>query len=336
MASKNSIVGKLVRETLQQFPNEATRALAKRLLAKYPEVFHSEEQARGAVRNHRGELSHSTMKTPVGQRTKEQARKAMGWAAMLPEPSPTGWKWHELPPDVSRWLILADLHIPYHDAAFLRAALSHAAGNCDGVLLLGDAVDCYQLSSFSRDPRVRPMAGEIDDMNRFLDALAAVDGVKQIVWKGGNHELRVEHYIWQHAAQLTDVPGLTLQGWTKLKERGIPWIPCQEPIRHHQLAILHGHEQGNRFSSPVNPARGLFLRMIECCVAGHEHRSSSHTEVTLLGSVIATWSVGCGCDLHPLYRPLGNRWNHGFCYLNAGSEWSIENWKMLDGKPKLC
>lgn len=336
MASNNPIVSQLAREALKAFPKQATNAIARGLFAKFPGVFHSVEHARTAVRRHRGAQGANGAKNPVAKRTKAESTQARDWASLLPKPQEAGWKWHELPTDVSRWLILADLHVPYHDVEFLRTALAHADGNCDGVLLLGDVLDCYQASSFCKDPRKVPIAREIDDARRLLDALALIDGVKRIVYKGGNHELRLEHYIWQHAPAICDVPGVTLQSWCELERRGVVWIPCQEPIRHHQLAILHGHEQGNRFSSPVNPARGLFLRMIECCLAGHEHRSSSHTETTLLGTVIATWSVGCGCNLHPEYRPLGHKWNHGFTYLRSGSEWEIENWKILDGKPKLC
>lgn len=251
---------------------------------------------------------------------------------MLPEPEPTGWRWHDLPKGVKRWLIVADLHVPYHDPAAVEACLRHAEGNCDGVLVLGDGPDAYQLSHWMRDPRRRRFADEIRAWCQVLDAFKKVLRPKRFVWKAGNHEFRLERYLMAKAPELFDVEGFSWPAFCELKRRKIEWIEATHPIRHHALCLLHGHEWGNRFSSPVNPARGAFLKAHDCTLEAHGHRSSHHTERTLTGRDISCWSIGCLCNLNPEYRPLGNKWNHGFAYLTTGSEWRVDNMRIVQGE----
>ena len=85
-------------------------------------------------------------------------------------------------------------------------------------------------------------------------------------------------------------------------------------------------------NSPVNPARGLFLKGYECAIESHYHRTSEHTEPTLLDKVITTWSLGCLCDLHPDYAPL-NKWNHGFGLLYIDDKgWKFVNKRIVQGE----
>src|SRR5574343_300047 len=68
-----------------------------------------------------------------------------------------------------------------------------------------------------------------------------------------------------------------------------------------KLPILHGHEV-RRMAMAVNPARGLFMRLKSWGMCGHCHKTSEHTERDIRGTILTTWSVGCLCDLSPVYR----------------------------------
>ena len=78
-----------------------------------------------------------------------------------------------------------------------------------------------------------------------------------------------------------------------------------------KLHLLHGHEFGHSVFSPVNPARGLYMRAKESSIIGHHHQTSEHSEKSLSGEVVTTWSIGALCGLSPEYMPF-NKWNHGF------------------------
>ena len=343
---RTTVAAQAIDDALTADPKVASMTLAKRLYKQHPEMWPSLEGCRTAIRKLRGAQgckARQQVTRRIAQRTPEESEACRKWGALLPEPEPSEFRWHELPEDVQRWLIVADLHVPYHDREALTACLGHAEGSCDGVLILGDGPDAYQLSSFMRDPRKRSFGRELEAWCQVLDAFKSL-GTKRVVWKAGNHEYRLERYLWAKAAELADLKRVHPGGETEdgehfswpsfccLEERGIDWIPAGDPIRHHELSLIHGHEWGNRFSSPVNPARGAFLKAHDCTIEAHCHRTSHHVEHTLRERPIACWSIGCLCDLHPVYRPLGNKWNSGFAYLETGSEWRVENHRVINGE----
>lgn len=332
MAGKRTVVGECARKILDDFPEATSRSLARMLRNRSPEVFTSFERALSAVRVYRGSSGQRHRIRATHPRGKEAAEEAQKWSGMLPPPEPTEWNVHKLPDGPSRWLIVADMHIPYHELQPMEAAMKFAEKECDGLLILGDLPDCYSLSPWLRDPRKRQFKPEVDALRKTLDVLAQLKP-KAFVWKAGNHEYRLERYLQARAAELFDLEEFTFPGFMKLKERGITWIPPMDILRHGKLVLLHGHEWGMRFSSPVNPARGAFLRAGECVLSAHEHRSSQHTEPTVLETTITCWSIGCQCNLHPLYRPL-NKWNHGFAVLDVSQPgtWRVENYRIVKGE----
>ena len=78
----------------------------------------------------------------------------------------------------------------------------------------------------------------------------------------------------------------------------------------------------------------LFLKAKTSCFQGHNHQTSEHTEPTLTGKMVTTWSLGCLCELHPAYMPL-NRWNHGFAIVDLGAnkdDFEFRNKRIFNGK----
>jgi len=99
-----------------------------------------------------------------------------------------------------------------------------------------------------------------------------------------------------------------------------------------ELYGIHGHEYIGGISAPVNPARGLFLRGKVSCFQGHNHQTSEHTEPTMSGKMITTWSIGCLSELHPAYMPL-NKWNHGFAIIDTdGRNYEFRNKRIYKGE----
>lgn len=333
----HTIARQIVIDALKAEPTVASRTLARRLYEKYSKTWTTYNACCIAVRRERGaqgKYKRNAMH-PTAIRSKEDAESCQQWGALLPEPHPNKWAWQTLPESVGRWLILCDIHLPFHDPEALRAVLDYAHGRCDGVLLGGDTLDCYALSRFEKDPELCDFDAELEACEGLLAALRAW-GAKEIVMKGGNHEARLERYLIAKAPELLAShrvrEKLTLPAFLDLEKRGVHWIDSMDPIKVGQLCILHGHEMGGGFSSPVNPARGVYLKGKECCLIGHEHRTSEHTEQSMLGTTITTWSMGCLCDLHPRYRPF-NKWNSGAAILDlTGEDWKINNFRVVNGR----
>lgn len=148
----------------------------------------------------------------------------------------------------------------------------------------------------------------------------------------GNCE-RYEKWLYLRAPELFDCPEFELNVLLRLGELNIQHVKGKRPIKIGKLTALHGHElQGS--SGGVNPSRSTFLKTMENVLVGHYHRTSSHAEPTLYGSVIVTNSMGCLCDLHPQYAPI-NKHNLGFAYVELNlknGNYNLHNLKILNGE----
>jgi predicted phosphodiesterase len=229
--------------------------------------------------------------------------------------------------------VLSDIHIPYHSVAALSAALDFIqAEKPDAILLNGDTIDMYALSRFQKDPRKRSVAHELQATRDFLDVLSQF-GAK-IYFKIGNHEERYEHYLMRVAPELLGVREFELKHLLGLDPRGIDLIGDKRIIKANDLNIVHGHEFGQSIFSPVNVARGLFLRGKVSAMQGHNHSVSEHTESNMNGDIVTTWSLGCLCELNPAYLPI-NKWSHGFAIIDLSEndkDFHVRNYRIHKGK----
>jgi predicted phosphodiesterase len=330
-----SIKADAARELLAQFPKAYSKQIARMLHDKWPDLFPTLENARSHVRLVRGANGphHRLQKRQhVAVRTHEESELAKARPFGLPQSEPENYEPATLPANVSRWLVLADTHIPYHDLRALALALQYGRDHqCDGVLLLGDIADCYQLSRWEKDPRSRRFEDEIAALAQFLDALVKALNPTSIVWKAGNHEYRLERYLMNRAPELFGMQAFTYKAFLNLDQRNVQWVGHGIPIFHKQLTILHGDEYRGGVSSPVNPARGIFLKARDCTLVAHGHRTSEHTKQNVRKVTTTCWSQGCLCGLNPAYMPL-NQWNHGFAILDTADSWKVHNHRIVNGE----
>lgn len=230
--------------------------------------------------------------------------------------------------------MLCDLHLPYHDKRAIEIAVKEGKRReIDRIILNGDTLDFYQLSRFNKDPRLRSFPGEIEMGKQLVESLREQFPKAEIIWKHGNHEERYEHYLQQHAQQLIGMKEFRFEVLMDFHNLGVGFITDKRPIHLGHNIIVHGHEFGIQIFSPVNPARGLYLKAKHTAACGHHHITSEHGARALDGKVIVCWSTGCLCDLNPLYRPI-NDWGHGFALQTTRSDgtFEYENKKIIDGR----
>jgi hypothetical protein len=190
----------------------------------------------------------------------------------------------------------------------------------------------YQASRFIKDRRLRDLAGELEMTREFLKMLQGMFKCP-IYFKIGNHEARWEHYLMLKAPELLGVDDFKLEQLLRFREFGVTLVKDKQIAMAGKLPILHGHEWYGGFAPPVNPARGLFLKAKESALVGHHHKTSEHTEKTLNGNVITTWSTGCLCGLEPEYAPY-NGYNHGFAHVmvNKDQTYNVKNIRIINYK----
>jgi predicted phosphodiesterase len=320
----------IAREFIARFPDVENRTIARVMFKEKPKVFPSLENARNTVRHVRGAGGAKQKKYIVDK----SAFKPLGWQKNIMPKTQATTRQPVVLDGALKVLILSDIHIPYHDEVAVAAAIAHGKKKRPDVIILnGDIGDFYGVSRHDKDPR-RSLSDELDAIRQFLFHLRAQFPKARILYKIGNHEARMEMFLVKNAPVLLGVSDFELPVLLKFDELQIELVPSLTLIRLGNLPIYHGHELPQGMSSPVNPARGIWMRVQESLICGHWHRTSEHTESTGLNKKLSScWSTGCLCDLSPDYA-IVNRWNHGFVWVEtqACGNYEVTNHKIINGR----
>jgi len=232
------------------------------------------------------------------------------------------------------WLILSDIHCPYHDRTTIELAVREAKRRgVVGVILNGDTLDSHEVSRHDKDPSAPRYVEEIATCRKLLAYIRGQLPAAEMVLKEGNHEERLGAYIIQRAPALFGLEGIDIPALLHLADIGAEWITGRRVIALGKLNVIHGHEFPGGCTSPVNPARGLYLKARSVAICGHHHQTSEHHARNIRARPEAAWSLGCACFLFPRYMPLNN-WNHGFAFaeIDARGEFSVDNKRVFGGK----
>ena len=311
-------------------PEMPTLTLARIMYKENKEVFNNLERARASLRYIEGKQGKNNLTKKVEQSEffMSVERSKNPWK--LPESEEA--KYEPFILKAKRLAVLSDIHVPYHSIEALTAAFDKISEEKpDAILLNGDTIDFYGLSRFMKDPRKRSVAHELQAVNEFLDVLQKF-GAK-IYYKLGNHDERYEHYLMHKAPELLGIPEFKFENLLKAKERGMDVIGEKRIIKANKLNIIHGHEYPSVFS-PVNIARGLYMKGKVSAMQGHNHQTSEHTETDMNGEIVTTWSLGCLCELNPAYMPL-NKWSHGMAIVDLSDnrkDFQVRNYRIYKGK----
>lgn len=321
---------RIVKEACESMSGRGANTVARFLWDKHKSWFATKNAAALSVKWYRGKLGSRSRKANKQLHTKEAKP---GDFAQMPRSRKEVQVVNILQP--GNWLIISDLQIPFHEPSAVEAALAMGeSAEVDGILINGDFGDFHTISRFMKDPRERDLAGELDMQRHMLGHLRHRFGPKiPIKWKKGNHEERWEHNIWLRAPELFGVPQVDFAEVTGANEFNIEIIEGRTIVRGGKCDIVHGHEIENGAASPVNPARGLFIRTLDNYVMSHRHRTSEHTEKTAKGRFITCWSIGCLCGLWPQWSII-NKWNHGAAILEVRSDksFTMHNRRIHEGK----
>ena len=289
------------------------------LLQEFPNHYTSIDAARTMVRSYRGILLGSVKTERITPMFK------------VPESYEHIPENFDLPTGIKKVLVLQDIHFPYHNAESLTSALEYGyKHSVDAIYLNGDILDIYQLSDHEKDPRKRSLSEELEMGREFLQDLRTnFDGLP-IYYIPGNHELRMERYLYKNP-QLLGVPDFQLDVLLRLGSFGVNWLPHGSVVNFGKLLVEHGDKL--RGAGGVNPARTLLLKFKRPVICGHFHRTSQANAVIYQDEMMSAWSAGCLCELEPKYMPV-NEWNHGFSIINMLGEgnYHVENKMIVAGK----
>jgi predicted phosphodiesterase len=237
----------------------------------------------------------------------------------------------KLPTGCDKILYMSDVHVPFHTIEALTVAIKYGidrGANC--IYLNGDIADCYSISRFEKEKRLRNLNNEIEMTREFLGILRAKFPNAQIYYKMGNHEMRWNLMIRSNAKEFEGVADFEFSSVFRFDNYGIIEVGEKDIAIAGDLSIIHGHEMYG--GGGINPARSLFLKAMKSAIMGHVHRTSEYSGKTLGDKFITCWSTGCLSQLRPKYNPL-SQYNHGFAFIETDRDnFYVQNKRIDNGK----
>jgi len=230
-------------------------------------------------------------------------------------------------------IVLPDIHCPYHDKDAVELALHYGESiNANLIILLGDQNDFYQISSFVKDPEKRCVNDEVLEMRDFLRDVRKRFPKARMIYKLGNHDERLEKYIFTQAPGIAGLLEHLLQEKLELEKLNIEFMPNFFKIG--KLWFLHGHELYTKNKGGmVNICDFVFRSVYDHFVCGHFHQSHSKSFKQIDKNIYSTYSLGWLANEEAAeYAPL-NKYSQGFgaVHFDASGNFQFENLKIYEG-----
>lgn len=208
-------------------------------------------------------------------------------------------------------IAFGDTHAPYSDKRSLDILYQIISDvQPDHIICIGDLVDMYAISSFSRDPhRVLKLQSELDSAVEILKQVGDLTDAKKTMLPG-NHCARLKKYLQFHP-EIHGLDTLRLESLLKLGELGWELKP---EVRQGDLVFIHGRYISKHSAYSVK--RELEARAFQLSVVmGHSHRIGSFS-VTGPKSMVSGWEIGCLCK--QLDYAYNANWQRGFAVVTDG------------------
>jgi hypothetical protein len=241
-------------------------------------------------------------------------------------------------------VLYGDSHFPYQDDRALGVVKSIIADVKPDILVdMGDTLDCYTISRYSKDPNRRgSLQDEIDMGRTHLHQFAQIAPDAEKYLLDSNHFARLMKVIHGMQGESRELARLRsfqeTMNWPHLlglSEIGWNWIPENMQPRSTILPkVILKHGSIVRKGSAMS-ARAEYERYGRNGASGHTHRLGKFYHRDLDGCHV--WlETGCTCRLDPDYIPDGHpEWQQGcviFTYSEDHSRFHAEDVFIHEGR----
>jgi hypothetical protein len=227
--------------------------------------------------------------------------------------SPTPWNYApqkaSVPLGVEKHVMIGDTHGYFVDQRTWKAVLDFIRDfKPDVINCLGDLVDFYDISRYTKNPNRRAyLYDEIKFTREVVFAeLRRAAPKARIVWKGGNHEDRLQRYLWSRAPELASLPALDMRNLFSLSSLNIQYTTDSLTVGDTELT--HGH-MARKHSGWT--AKAMMEDLGTSVIHNHTHRLGAIYKSDRSGSYIA-YENGSLCRLDPEFIHGTPNWQHGF------------------------
>jgi len=213
----------------------------------------------------------------------------------------------------------ADAHVPFADWP-LMGAIGKVIRDFQPrrEFIGGDTQDCYDLSTFDKNPTRRfTLSDEGRQGVALIDYHKSLSPGMEQYWEDGNHEDRIRRWLWRNAGsmyELRDVDTgeaiLSLPSLLNLKDRGVHYYPFPSRLDYQGFIITHGPKRGGP-SKHCAKWMSEYIRSSGVCF--HFHRNQSYSWAGDDGLPQTFYVIGPTCTLDPDYLEFPD-WQQGFGY----------------------
>jgi hypothetical protein len=206
--------------------------------------------------------------------------------------------------------VFNDTHNPFQDVKTLALAEDFIKDlQPDYLIYNGDINDFYQISKFDKNPaRYSELQKDIDNTRDMLKRHRQLCPNAIIKLLDGNHENRLERFLWTNAPALSSLRCLEVEKLLELQNFEIERIPYECGIMVNDIfLIIHGNLVSTHSSYT---AKRMFEKHGGCGLCAHSHRLGEYLKRNRFGTW-GWWEGGCLCDLNPDYVTNPD-WHQGF------------------------
>jgi len=234
-----------------------------------------------------------------------------------------------------RIVVIPDTHAPYTDDRALLSVFKYIKDvKPNKVVMLGDHVDFYALSSFDKNPeRITGLQDEIDHLHNHLTELRK-NYKGEVFYLEGNHEFRLVKYLRKHP----EISSLRqFSSPSKLLDLNKFNIKYGRSLSVHGVLFKHGHvvRKHSGYS-----AKGELENEGTSGISGHTHRMSSHY-VTNRSGQHGWFEMGHLCNESAAEYMEGKvpNWQKGFgeiIYDRKNKIWSVNKFLINNNSFIAC
>ena len=236
------------------------------------------------------------------------------------------------------FLVVPDLHVPYHCPLIVKLISKIIRSlDCDGIVQLGDALDAFQISTYSKNPERRNLLSEdIEEWKSILgEWVRHLKPGANIHLLEGNHEHRLSRYI---AANCRDIAQL-VPDWPRMlgldeKNKAGPhrwsWHPYTKwnSCRIGDCTFLHG------FYFNQHVAATCLAKYRTNVVFGHTHRLQAIWD----GTHYAISLGHASNEKQTAHQPTPTGWTQalGLLWVDSQGKTKFDIIPVTSGKAVVC
>lgn len=215
--------------------------------------------------------------------------------------------------------VLSDIHFPFVDFKMLdKIKVFIKKQKVDAIVILGDLVDFYQLSTFSKEMKIDDTITAIKFAKEYLKELNII--IPKVYYRLGNHEERLEKYIYNKSKEIAEILEIFLDFESYF---GAVIVKKNDILRYGNFFLYHGHEFNIR---SINPARRILERFGINMILGHYHKLDKAIEKRMIineneeikNQIMRVYTLPPLCN-PPLYNKNIVDYIRGFCIMEKNN-----------------